>query len=480
MHHLDSPFVTSQLALRAERLNDMRLVPEGEFVLYWMQSTHRFEDNWALRFAVLDADRLNRPLLVHQGLDPTYPHANDRIHAFILENARELSRRAESLGFSYQFVLRRRRDDDRRVVDRLAARACLVVTDRFPTAGIAERTARFAARSPCRVVAVESHAIVPAAHFQKSEYAARTLRPKIMKLLDGALEPVEDRAPRRALPRALWDSLAEDRLAIGAMDDAAIAAEIARCEIDHAVPPVARAIITSGRTAALARLHAFCGGALGDYERRRADPTDAAGSSRLSPYLHFGQLSAADVARAARDAGPAESVAKFLDELVTWRELALNFCLRESNYAKLRGLPDWVHRTMDAHKDDPREANYTFAELEEARTHDPLWNAAQRELRETGAIHNVVRMLWGKSVILWSRRYKVALEHLIHLNDKWALDGRDPSSYGGIQWCFGKFDRPWFDKPVWGVMRPMSLARAREKWDAVGYIRQWEEHRVDG
>ncbi|MBI1808502.1 MAG: deoxyribodipyrimidine photo-lyase [Gemmatimonadetes bacterium] len=475
MHSLTSPFVASQLALRAERLNDVRLQPEGEFVLYWMQSTHRFEDNWALRFAVLEADRLNRPLLVHQGLDPTYEHANDRIHAFILENARELARRAASAGFAYQFALRRRRDDDRRVVDRLAARACLVVTDRFPTAGIAERTARFAARAPCRVVAVESHAIVPAAHFAKEEYAARTLRPKIMKLLDASLEPAEDRAARRALPDALWRSLDVDRLPIATLDDAAITREIARCEIDHAVPPVPREFVTSGRDAALARLRAFCDGALGDYERRRADPTDRAGSSRLSPYLHFGQISAAEVARAARDAGPAANVEKFLDELVTWRELALNFCLRNPRHRQLRALPDWVHRTMEAHKDDPREAHYSLAEFEEARTHDPLWNAAQRELRATGTIHNVVRMLWGKSVILWTKRYKHALEHLIVLNDKWALDGRDPSSYGGIQWCFGKFDRPWFDKPVWGVIRPMSIARAYDKWDAAGYIRQWEE-----
>ena len=475
MHSLTSPFVAAQLALRAERLNAIRLRPEGEFVLYWMQSTHRFEDNWALRFAVLEADRLNVPLLVHQGLDPTYEHANDRIHDFIIRNARELARRAGALGFAYQFVLRRRRDDDRRVVDRLAARACLVVTDRFPTAGIAERTARFAARAPCRVVAVESHAVVPSGHFTREEYAARTIRPKLAKVLDAALEPAESRPPRRAMPAALWRSLEVDRLGVQTMSDAAIAAEIARCEIDHAVPPVHAAYITSGYDAARARLAAFCGGALADYEKRRGDPTDALGSSRLSPWLHFGQISAADVARAARAAGPAPSVEKFLDELVTWRELALNFCLRNPQHGKLRGLPEWTHRSMAAHKDDAREAHYTIDTMENARTHDPLWNAAQRELRETGSMHNVVRMLWGKSVILWTARYATALRHLLHLNNKWALDGRDPSSYGGIQWCFGKFDRPWFDKPVWGVIRPMSIARAYEKWDAPGYIRQWEQ-----
>ena len=473
-HSLTSDFVRNQLALRASAANDVRRQPEGLFVLYWMQSTHRFEDNWALRFATLEADRLNRPLLVHQGLDPTYEHANDRIHTFILQNARALALRAPSLGLAYQFALRRRRDDDRRVVDRLAARACLVVTDLFPTAGVAERTARFASRAPCRVVEVESHAVVPAAHFAREEYAARTIRPKIAKVRDLFLEPVEERPPKVALGAALWNSLGESRLDIGAMHDVAIATEVARCEIDHSVPPVPARYTASGLDAARARLDAFCRDALAEYPVRRGEPADRDGSSRLSPWLHFGQISAAEVARRALAAGPAASAEKFLDELITWREIAFNFCRLNRHYGKLRGLPDWVHRTMAAHQDDAREANYTLAEFEGARTHEPLWNAAQQELVATGAIHNVVRMLWGKSAILWTRRYGHALKVLIHLNNRWALDGRDPSSFGGIQWCFGKFDRPWFDKPVWGVIRPMSLARAHDKFDARAYIARWE------
>lgn len=466
-HRLDSSFVRDQLALRTLAANGVRLQPEGDYVLYWMQATHRLEENWALRFATLEADRLGKPLLIHQGLDPTYEHANDRIHTVILENARALHRRASALGLRYQFVLRRRRDDDRRVVDRLAARAALVVTDLFPTAGIAERTARFAQRAPCRVVQVESHAIVPSGSFVKEEYAARTIRPKIAKLLDLALEPVADQPPRLAFPDALWQSLEVERLDLDRLD---VAAEVARCEVDHAVPPVPFA---SGLDGARTRLAAFCATSLADYAERRNEPSDTEGSSRLSPYLHFGQISAAEVLRTVRAAGHAESARKFEDELVTWRELALNFCLRNPNFGKLRGLPDWVHRTMEKHKDDAREAIYSLGQLERAETHDELWNAAQREIVRTGYMHNVTRMLWGKSVLLWTARYKHALDHLIHLNNKYGLDGRDPSSYGGIQWCFGKFDRPWFDKPVFGVIRPMSLARAREKFDAEAYIRMF-------
>lgn len=493
LHPLDSDFVRDQLALRAVTANRVRTQPDGDYVLYWMQSTHRFEENWALRQAILHADRLGKPLLVHQGLDPTYEHASDRIHSVILANAVALHRRAGDLGFSYQFILRRRRHDDRRAVDRLAARAAIVVTDRFPTAGIAERTARFVERAPCRVDLVESHGIVASGAFVKAEFAARTIRPKIAKLLDLALEPVEERPAARALPDALWRSLEVERLdlaAIAARVDARAAKEkpaareaaraaaladelaalVATCEIDHSVWPVPFA---SGLDGARARLAHFCRTALADYAERRNEPADLDGSSRLSPWLHFGQISAAEVLRTVRAAGHAASAAKFEDELVTWRELALNFCLRNPDFGKLKGLPDWVHRTMAAHKDDPREVVYTRDQLEDARTHDDLWNAAQREMVTTGHMHNVVRMLWGKSVLLWTARYKHALEHLIHLNNKWALDGRDPSSYGGIQWCFGKFDRPWFDKPVWGVIRPQSLARAREKFDAEAYIRRF-------
>jgi deoxyribodipyrimidine photo-lyase len=467
MHVLDSDYVRDQLANRITPLNEVRRQPEGDFVLYWMQSTHRFEDNWALRHAVREADRLNKPLLIHQGLDPTYEHASDRFHTFILQNARELASRAAALGFTYRFALRRRRDDDRRVVDRIAARAALVITDRFPAAGIDERSLRFASRVSCRVEAVESHAIVPSGLFTKEEYAARTIRPKLYKVLDTMLEPVEDRAARLKLPKKLLDSLGVEWLDLAKCD---IATEVAACEIDHTVGPVAPTVMASGYTAARARLDWFVNNTLDGYAERRGEPGDPDGSSRLSPYLHFGQISAAEVLRAVKQAGGSES---FDNELVVWRELSLNFCLWNPKFGSLKALPDWVHRTMLKHVDDEREVLYSLAELEEARTHEPLWNAAQRELVATGLMHNVMRMLWGKSVLLWTRKYSDAFKHLVYLNNKYALDGRDPSSYAGIQWCFGKFDRAFQERPVWGQIRPMSLFRARAKYDTESYLARW-------
>jgi deoxyribodipyrimidine photo-lyase len=189
-------------------------------------------------------------------------------------------------------------------------------------------------------------------------------------------------------------------------------------------------------------------------------------------------ISPFEVVREVRAATSEEQAEAFLNEMLTWRELSLNFCSRNPDHGSLAALPDWVHRSMRAHREDPREVTYTLDELERAATHDAIWNAGQRELVETGQMHNVVRMLWGKSVITWAPSYEQALEWLLHLNDKYALDGRDPNSYAGIQWCFGKFDRPFASRPVWGTIRPMSLERAPAKYDIGEYLVRWGEQGV--
>jgi deoxyribodipyrimidine photo-lyase len=471
-HPLGSPYVRDQLALRATPMNERRIQPEGDFVLYWMQTTQRLDENWALRYATLEADRLGRPLLIHQGLDPTYPYASDRIHTFVLEGARELSRRARELGYAYQFVIRRTPMDGR-ALDRLARRASLVVTDLFPTAGVLERTRRVAERATCRLVAVDSVGVVPASSFPREEYAARTIRPKLAKLLDPSLEPVEDRPPRRPFPPSLWHTLDVDRLDVERAD---IAVEVERCAIDHEVRPVAW---RGGASAARERLLRFVNDGLQRYSERRRHPSDEGGSSRLSAYLHFGMIAPGEVARVVREAGPEAEAEAFLNEMFTWRELALNFCTRNPRFATLDALPDWVQRSMQRHADDPREHRYDLGVLERGETASALWNAGQRELRTLGTMHNVVRMLWGKAVIAWAPSYADALAWLIHLNDKYALDGRDPNSYAGIQWCFGKFDRPFAARPVWGTIRPMSLDRAHAKYDVGEYLRRWSERAAE-
>ena len=466
-HTLDSEFVREQLELRAVPLVK-RAPVHGDYVLYWMGSTQRFEENWALRYATLEADRLGLPLLIHHGLDPTYPYASDRVHTFVLQGARELASRAHELGLTYRFALRRTRDDDRRVVDRIASRAALVVTDLYPTAGVLERTLRFAERVACRVVMVDSVGVAPAADFPREQSAAFQMRARLLKGLDTHLELVDDRAPKRALKDSLIASVDADWLDLARTD---IAKEVARCEIDHGVGAVAE--VTGGLRAARARLDEFVHDGLDAYDERRREPSDEGGSSRMSRWLHFGMIASAEVVRAARAHAPEPALESFLNEIVVWRELSLNFCLRRSDFMKLRATPEWAQKSMAAHKDDEREVIYSLKELEEGTTGSELWNASQQELVQSGTMHNAVRQLWGKSVIPWTRKYGDALRILLYLNDKYAIDGRDPNSFSGIQWCFGRFDRPFPERPIWGTIRPMSLERARSKYDTKSYIERW-------
>ena len=281
-HSLESEFVKEQLELRAVPLAKRAPVP-GDFVLYWMASTQRFEENWALRFATLEANRLGLPLLIHHGLDPAYPYASDRVHTFVLQGARELASRARELGLTYRFALRRTRNDDRRVVDRIASRAALVVTDLFPTAGVLDRTLRFADRVACRVVMVDSVGIAPASEFPREQSAAFQMRGRLLKGLDTHLEEVEDRAPRHTASDALVASVDADWVDFAHVD---IAAEVARCEIDHEVGAVAD--VVGGLQAARTRLAEFVNDGLDAYDERRREPSDEGGSSRLSRWLHFG------------------------------------------------------------------------------------------------------------------------------------------------------------------------------------------------
>ncbi|MDB4907817.1 MAG: phr [Gemmatimonadetes bacterium] len=468
-HPLGAPWVRDQLSYRTQPLNEKRTQPEGEFVLYWMQSTQRLDDNWALRYATLEADRLGRPLLVLQQLDASYPHASARHHTFLLQGTRDIAHRAHALGLEYQLTFSRSRFLAP-PVERLAARAALVVTDLFPTWGVAERSGAFAERAWCRVVAIDGTSIVPSGTFTREEYAARTIRPKLLKLLDLSLERVEDRAPRKPLPAGIRAIAGSDEVDAGSLTDARIAQLVSESRVDHSVGAVAT---HGGSRAADARLAAFVDGALADYSERRRHPSDEWGSSRLSAYLHHGHIGAADVARTVLERAPRAAADAYLNEMVVWRELSLNFCLRSPDPRSLLALPDWVQRSMARHAGDARDFTYGLDALERGETHDDLWNAGQCELVTTGAMHNVVRMLWGKSVLTWAPTYAQALEWLVHLNDRYALDGSDPNSYAGIQWCFGKFDRPFAERAVWGTIRPMSLVRARVKYDVAAYLERF-------
>ncbi|MDH5315539.1 MAG: deoxyribodipyrimidine photo-lyase [Gemmatimonadota bacterium] len=439
----------------------------GEFVLYWIQTTMRAWDNPALNFAIEQANLLRLPLLVYQGLRSDYPWANDRIHTFILESVVDLQSDFERRGIAYAFYLESGPRESSRVgpspLLSLADRAALVVTDFFPTFIVPRQIRALRLKTETPVVAVDGCTLVPMKALGREFSTARAIRPRLLEALPHYLHPVPN--PEPDIRRSLSLPFEPVRPAIET-----IAGLVARCEIDHAVKPSPG--IRGGRKAALSRLKAFLRTGLTRYTEDRGDPNVDA-TSRLSPYLHFGNLSINEVLLRAREAGPPAQYEKFQDEAVTWRELAHNYVFHNPKHRTMAGVPAWAQKELSDHEADPRPALYSDDDLEYARTHDDLWNAAQRSLLRDGELHNYVRMLWGKSVLMWKETPSDALRVLEHLNHKYALDGRDPSSYGGIFWCFGKFDRPFYRRPVYGTVRYMSLKAATGKFDARAYINRY-------
>jgi deoxyribodipyrimidine photo-lyase len=245
-------------------------------------------------------------------------------------------------------------------------------------------------------------------------------------------------------------------------DAAAIRRLAASCEVDHSVPPAPAT--RGGPRAARMRLDRFLEDGLRRYADDRADP-NAGATSGLSPYLHFGNISPVEVVLRAREAGPADQFAKFQDEILTWRELAFNFTHFNPRHRTVEAIPAWARRELAQGESDPRPATYSAEELEAARTGEPLWNAAQMAYVRDGWMPNPLRMLWGKAVVQWAGTAEEALRILEHLNNKYALDGRDPSTYLNLHWVFGKFDRPFYRRPIYGTVRYLSLKAAAKKFD---------------
>jgi deoxyribodipyrimidine photo-lyase len=450
---------------RVVQMNDKPVNYGGRYVLYWMQMYKRVENNHALVWAIRKANELKLPVVVHEGLKYYYPWASDRIHTFILEGVEEKRREFERLGIRYIFYLQKDSSSPKNTVARLARDAALIVTDDFPCFIIPEHNRRVATRADIAVHAVDSNGIIPMSKFEKEEYAAYTIRPKINRLLPNYLKPLSEENVELPSIGIDIDADFDTRVTLES-----ISKNVAECDIDHSVKP--SQLYHGGTSNARKRLKKFVEEILPDDERTRNKP-ELDGSSRLSPYLHFGFISPLEIALAVQDANaPQESKDVFLEELIVRRELSFNLCYRNKNYDSLTVLPAWVQGTMREHVGDKRQFTYSLEELENAATHDELWNAAQREMVATGEMHNYVRMLWGKNVIAWSSTYEVAFETLVHLNNKYCLDGRDPNSYAGILWCFGKHDRPWFEREVFGKMRYMASHSTGKKFDSKKYI-EW-------
>jgi deoxyribodipyrimidine photo-lyase len=428
---------------------------KGKYVLYWMQASQRAEYNHALEYAILKANELHQPLIVFFGITDHFPEANERHYFFMLEGLREVKESLEKRGI--QMVIRHKSPE--RGVLPLAQKASLTVVDRGYLK--IQRAWRDDAskRMDCPLIQVESDVVVPVEEASpKEEYAAATIRPKISKKLNSFLVPLKEHDPAAASLSFDFDSFDIDDLEKA----------ILKLRIDRSVQRVNS--FHGGAQEAKKHLQVFLEKKLDHFAELRNDPT-LDYLSHMSPYLHFGQISPLYIAlKVSKTDSPGKWA--YLEELIVRRELSMNFIFYNETYDSFKGIPEWAKKTFKTHQRDKRPYLYTPEELENGRTHDPYWNAAQREMVRKGKMHGYMRMYWGKKILEWSRTPEEAFRVALDLNNKYELDGRDPNGFTGVAWCFGKHDRPWGERQIFGNVRYMNDNGLKRKFDADGYVKK--------
>ena len=450
-----------------ERVRVIRNAPVGtggEFVLYWMHHAVRSHENPALDTALYVAAQLKLPVLVYQGLSGRHPFNSDRHHTFIMEGAREVQQQLQDRGINYAFYLARRPTKSSPLKS-LARRAALLITEDFPAPPFPLWTRQLAEQTDTAVWAVDCACIIPMRLIHRAFDRAYVFRNHTQKDYERRLAQVWDDVVTVVEPF-------EGDYGFDATDlaNADIAELCAQCEIDHTIPPVAHT--PGGTTAGYARWEKFKRHGLKSYGRLRNDAAVVfpKGVSRMSAYLHHGQVSPFRIAADAARDGSAGAV-KFLDELLIWRELAHHFCFHRNDLASLDAIPQWARQTLIDHQDDPRQAVYSWERLYRGQSGDALWDVAQKSLLVHGELHNNVRMTWGKAILSWARHPQDALDLMIDLNHRFALDGNDPNSYGGLLWCLGLFDRPFKpERPVIGRLRPRSTKDHAKRLNMAAYV----------
>ncbi|MHB8973383.1 MAG: deoxyribodipyrimidine photolyase [Pirellulaceae bacterium] len=480
--------------VRVRRVGDAAENPDGEYVLHWMTSYRRPAFNFSLQRAAEWATDLAKPLVILEALRCDYRWASDRLHFFIIQGMADNARAFARKRVLYYPYVEPNPDAAKGLLAALASRAAVVVSDDFPCFFFPAMYRAAARHIPVRFELVDSNGIFPMRGTDRVFSRAVDFRRFLQKNFRDHLEdlPEPDPLAGRRLPRLehlpanicrQWPAADVDRLAQSP-------ANLSEFPIDHSV---SAAPTPGGARAAEKTLRDFLDHKIARYAEDRNQPTLDI-SSGLSPYLHAGHISAQQVflETTARDGwssariapaangsangwwGASHHVESFLDELITWREIGYNMCHQREDYDQYDSLPAWARQTLHKHSHDPREFVYLPAQFEAAETHDPLWNAAQRQLRREGRIHNYLRMLWGKKILEWTTRPQDALEILIELNNKFALDGRNPNSYSGIFWCLGRYDRAWGpERPVFGTIRFMSSANTARKVRVREYLEQY-------
>jgi deoxyribodipyrimidine photo-lyase len=449
---------------RVQNLNEAD-VREGDYVLYWMQSSQRAEQNHALEYAVQRANDLDQRLLVVFGLTDDYPEANLRHYTFMLEGLKDAQEALEKRGI--EMVVREGSPEE--VALAAGKDASLIVTDRGymrPQKKWREKVAREADRL---VTQVESDVVVPVELASgKQEHAARTLRPKIQEYLEDFLVAL---TPTKVEKRST-------NMHVDGLDLSDIEKVLDGMDLDRSVCALSH-LYKGGNSEAKKIFRRFLKQGLGDYDANRNQPqTDYV--SHMSKYLHFGHVPPIWLALQARGSSAKQgNIESFVEELVVRRELSMNFVFYNNDYDSYSNLPGWARETLGEHKGDEREYAYTRKQLENAETHDEYWNAAMREMVHTGYMHNYMRMYWGKKILEWSNTPEHAYRTTLYLNNKYFLDGRDPNSFANVAWVFGQHDRGWTEREVYGKVRYMSSGGLERKTKPDQYVEKVEK-RIEG
>jgi deoxyribodipyrimidine photo-lyase len=486
-----------ELLVPTIRLVDRNRAPvraERDYVLYWMIATRRTKWNFALDRAAEWSLELGKPILILEALRCNYPWACDRIHRFVIEGMRDNSRSLSGSRIGYYPYIEPHPGAGRGLLAALAAHAAVVVTDEFPCFFLPQMVATAGSQLDVRLETVDSNGMLPLRATERPYLRAFDFRrhlqrhiPKHLRHFPRRTVQAGKKLPKfSGVPKAIrrrWPALPAENLS-GRPD-------LSLLPIDHSVSPIE---VVGGYVSARSLLRRFVAERIAGYVERRHEPATPF-TSELSGHLHFGHISAHQIFDAVarsenwtpRRLGPetrgsrsgwwnmSAAAEAFLDQLVTWRELGYNFCFHRDDHADFASLPKWAHETLEHHRSDQRPFLYDAETIEQAKTHDEVWNAAQRELLYRGRIHTYLRMLWGKKILHWTHSPRVALDLMIQLNNRYAIDGRDPNSYSGIFWVLGRFDRVWGpERPVFGKVRYMSSKNTRRKLRLDTYLERWQ------
>ena len=480
--------------IRIRTINEQPVDGDGDYVLYWMVAARRPGWNFSLDRAVEWCNMVGKPLLVFEPLRCGYRWASDRFHRFVLQGMADNSKEFSKHSVCYYPYVESAVGEGRGLLVELAKKAAVVVTDDYPCFFLPRMLEAASSQIDTRFEAIDSNGLLPVRAADRTFSRAFDFRRFLQRVLPEHLAVMPSANPLKkmksvagaSVPKKIlvrWPQATREQLAAG-ID------QLAELPIDHSVDPAA---FDGGFAPARRRLSKFVRSQLFEYESDRNQP-DADATSGLSPHLHFGQISAHEVfAKIAKNEewrlehlsgltsggregwwGMSPAAESFLDQLVTWRELGFNACHHLPNYDHYDSLPDWAKKTLGNHASDPRPVVYELDDLERATTHDEIWNAAQRQLVREGRIHNYLRMLWGKKILEWSATPQDALDVMIELNNKYAVDGRDPNSYSGIFWVLGRYDRAWGpERPIFGKVRYMSSDNTARKLRLKEYIKRY-------